>query len=231
MKNADVKIGDKWMEKDFGFIFNDKFINAPEPKLSLIEIPGTSETIDLTDSLTGDIEYANRELTITLEHDGGKNSYYSKFSELANYIHGQKMKIIFSKDPGFYWIGRVSVLMSEPRFYGSTVMVTALVDPYKYESHSSLDPWSWEEKNAEGVIVREYINLPAPGSLTIIGRRKKVVPNIICSNPMSVRYRGNSYVMQRGDNLNGNIRLGEGNHLLEFLGSGTVSVDYRGGSL
>lgn len=231
MAYADVKIGDKWMEKDFGFIFSEKHITPPEPKLSLIEIPGTSEVIDLTEALTGDVEYQEREITITLEHDGGRNTYYSKFSELANYIHGQKMTIVFSKDSGFFWVGRVAVAISEPRFYGSTITLTGRVDPYKYESHSSLDPWSLADMDVDGVIVRKYTNLDVPGNLIIKGRRKKVVPNFICSNGMAVKYLGNTYSLQMGDNLVGNIRLGEGDHLLEFIGQGVISVDYRGGSL
>lgn len=231
MTHADVKIGDKWMEEDFGFIFSEKHITPPEPKLSLIGIPGTSDVIDLTETLTGDVEYQEREITITLEHDGGRNTYYSKFSELANYIHGQKMTIVFSKDSGFFWVGRVAVAISEPRFYGSTITVTARTDPYKYERHNSLDPWPWDDLNFFDGIIREYASLPVPSSLTITGRRKKVMPIFHCSNAMQVKYLGNIYNLVQGQNSFWGIRLGYGEHTLQFLGSGTVSVEYRGGSL
>ncbi len=228
---ADVKIGEKWVSADWGFIFNDKSISPPEPNLVMIEIPGTSDVIDLTESISGDIEYKQRSIMIKLESARGKDSYYSKFSELANYAHGKKMKITFNKDQGYYWIGRITVASAEPKTYGSTITITATVDPYKYETQSSLEPWLWDTFSFEDGIIRNYYNITAPGSLTIVGRRKRVCPKIICSGAMTVTYLGNTYNLAAGENLVTDVFIGEGEHVLTFGGSGTVSVDYRGGSL
>ena len=168
---------------------------------------------------------------IKLESNGGKDSYYSKFSELSNYAHGRKMKIVFNKDPGFYWIGRVNVTSSEPKFYGSTITITVIVDPYKYEIHNGLQPYTFGELLNPDTIARNYLNLPVPGTLTIIGRRKRVCPKFICSNSMVVSYLENTYPLSTGSNQIPDIYLGEGDHVLTFVGSGTVSVDYRGASL
>jgi hypothetical protein len=228
---ADVKIGDKWLGADFGFIFNDKTISAPDPQLVIIEIPGTSDVIDLTESVSGDIEYKQRKITIKLESAGGKDSYFAKFSELANYIHGRKLKIIFSKDSGYYWIGRIAVADAEPKFYGQTITITATVDPYKYETQSSLEPWLWDIFSFEDGIIRDYYDIAVPGSITIVGRRKRCCPKFICSGAMTVTYLGNTYNLASGENTVADIFIGEGEHVLTFGGSGTVSVDYRGASL
>lgn len=228
---ADVMIGEKWLSADFGFIFNDKLISPPEPEIVIIEIPGTSDIIDLSESLSGDIEYKQRKITIKLESSHGKDRYYAKFSELANYIHGRKLKIIFNKDSGYYWLGRIAVSGSEPKFYGSTITITATVDPYKYEVQSSMEPWEWDSFSFEDGIIRNYYNIPVPGSVTIIGRRKRVCPKIMTTNVMTVTYLGNTYNLSLGENIIPDIFLGEGTHVLSFSGSGTVSIDYRGGSL
>ncbi len=228
---ADVMIGEKWLTKDFDFIFNDKSISSPEPDIVLIEIPGTSDVIDLTESISGDIEYKQRKITIKLESAHGKDSYYAKFSELANSIHGRKLKIVFNKDSGYYWIGRIKVTGSDPKFYGSTITIEATVDPYKYETQSSLEPWLWDTFSFNDGIIRNYYDLTAPCSLTIVGRRKRVCPKFICSNAMNVSYLGNIYPLASGETVVPDIFIGEGNHVLTFIGSGTVSVDYRGGSL
>jgi phage-related protein len=228
---ADVKIGDKWLEADFGFLFNNKSISPPEPNLIIIEIPGTSDVIDLTESISGDIEYKQRKITIKLESAHGKDSYFTKFSELANYIHGKKMKIIFNKDQGYYWIGRIAVTGAEPQFYGQTITITATVDPYKYETQSSMEPWIWDTFSLEDGIIRNYMNVAVPGTLTIIGRRKRVCPKFTCSGAMTVTYLGNVYNLDAGENLVPDIFLGEGEHVLTFGGAGTVNVDYRGASL
>lgn len=228
---ADVKIGDKWMEADMGFIFNSKSISPPDPNLVTIEIPGTSDIIDLTESISGDIEYKRRKITIKLESGTGKDSYYGKYAKLANYLHGKNMKIVFNKDQGYYWIGRITVASAEPKVYGSTITITATVDPYKYETQSSLEPWLWDTFSFEDGIIRNYYNITVPGSLTIVGRRKRVCPKIICSGAMTVTYLGNTYQLTAGENLITDIFIGEGEHVLSFGGSGTVSVDYRGASL
>ena len=48
---------------------------------------------------------------------------------------------------------------------------------------------------------------------------------------MNVSYLGNIYQLASGETVVPDIFIGEGNHVLTFIGSGTVSVDYRGGSL
>lgn len=228
---ADVKIGEKWLVKDFDFVFNEKGISAPEPKLTIIEVPGTSDVIDLTESITGDIEYQQRKIMIRLESADGKDSYYSKFSEIANYMHGRKLKIIFNKDAGYYWEGRMSVTKADPMSYGQTIEISATVDPYKYETQSSLEPWDWDTFSFEDGIIRDYFDITVPGTLTIIGRRKRVCPKFICSGAMTVTYLGNIYNLVTGENIIGDIFLGEGSHVLTFGGTGTVDVDYRGASL
>ena len=228
---ADVKINDKWLSADLDFIFNDKSISAPEPKLTLLEIPGTSDVIDLSEAISGDVEYQQRKITIKLESNAGKDSYYAKFSELANLFHGRKLKIVFSKDSGYYWEGRIAVSGSDPKFYGSTITITATVDPSKYETQSSLEPWQWDTFSFNDGIIRDYYDIAVPGSITIIGRRKRVCPKIITTNVMTVTYLGNTYNLSLGENAIPDIYLGEGEHTLTFSGSGTVSIDYRGGSL
>lgn len=228
---ADVKIGEKWVTADLDFIFSDKSISAPEPKITLLEIPGTSDVIDLSEAISGGVEYKQRTIIIKLESNSGKDSYYAKFSELANAFHGRKLKIVFGKDSGYYWIGRVAVSQSDPKFYGSTITITATVDPYKYETQSSLEPWVWDSFSFEDGIIRDYYNITVPGSVTIIGRRKRVCPKIITTNVMTVTYLGNTYNLSLGENIIPDIYLGEGEHVLTFSGSGTVSIDYRGASL
>ena len=48
---------------------------------------------------------------------------------------------------------------------------------------------------------------------------------------MTVTYKGNSYQLSDGTNRVVSIDLPEGDNILTFTGSGTVSVDYRGGRL
>ncbi len=212
--NADVKIGEKWLVADYGFIFNDKEISMPIPKTILVEIPGTSDVIDLTEEVSGDIQYEQREIMIALEDGSGKDSYFERVSELTNDIHGRYLKVIFSKDPDYYWIGRVAIESAESRHYGTTFVVTIMADPYKYQVAEQL-PWNY--------------NVPATAYIT--GLRKRICPKITCSEAMQVTYLGNTYDLPSGTSQCFDIYLGEGNHVLSFTGSGTVYIEYRGGLL
>ena len=231
MIEQDIKIDDLYLDKDLGFVVVESYVSPPMPKYNKIEIPGTSDIIDLTESLSGDIEYEERDINITVANIEGLDTYFTRSSKLMNYIHGQKRKIIFDKDSGFYWVGRLETESNDSNLYGSTIEIKATVDPYKYERHNSLDPWPWDDLNFFDGIIREYASLPVPSSLTITGRRKKVMPIFHCSKAMQVKYLGNTYNLVQGQNSFWDIRLGYGEHTLQFLGTGTVSVEYRGGSL
>ena len=231
MSNLDVTIGGKSLLTEFGIIVSEFYVSPPEPILNIIEIPGTSNIIDLSESISGDVEYKQRKVSIPTATDCGMNKAYSRYSKLANFLHGRKMPIICNRDSAFYWNGRVNLDSFEKTFYGGTPKISALVDPYKYETQSSLTPWLWDPFNFSDGIIRNYYDLPVPSTLTIIGRRKRVCPKFICSNAMTVSYLGNGYNLQAGTNIIPDIFLGEGSHVLTFTGSGTVSVDYQGASL
>lgn len=227
---ADVKIGDKWVTQDYGLFFTKKEISPPEIKSHIIDIQGTSEALDLTEVTSGDVEYKQRIITLTLTCADGKDNYYNKLSELSNDLHGQRKTIIFNRDPSFYWIGRIAVTSAESTFHGPIIVITATVDPYKYERFSSIEEWEWDDFSFDDGIIREY-TITAPGSITVIGRRKRVCPTFICSGAMVMTYLGNSYNLQSGSNLIPDIFIGAGDHVFTFIGTGTVSIDYVGGSL
>ena len=147
------------------------------------------------------------------------------------------MKIILDEDPGFYYIGRVSVNEWKSSEKYSTIVVDAEVDPYKYERFSSLEEWEWDSFNFENGIIRDYKDLEVNGSLsiTIEGRRKRIIPEITVSSSdgsgMQVEFEGNTYDLEDGTTRIMNISIKEGANTLNFTGNGTVSIDYRGGRL
>ena len=115
----------------------------------------------------------------------------------------------------------------------SKIVLSGDVDPYKHELYSSLDDWIWDTFNFETGIIREYKDIQVDGSyeLMIPGLRKRIVPTIECSAPMQVTYNNRTYSLLDGKNKVFDIWIGEGENFLTFIGTGTVSVDYRGGSL
>lgn len=214
----DVTIGGKSLRNDFGLNVLSFEITPPKPRINLIQIPGTSESIDLTEALTGDVEYEPRQITIMADGGHDNTQYFEVYSQLLNVLHGVSQPIVFSEDPGFYWIGRITIEKSGYLHnYGATIEIRAEVEPYKYQVS----------------IPAAYLNVAVSGTKTIeiTGLRKRVCPIIQVSAAMTVTYSGKTYNLAIGDNTIPDIFLGSGTHSLLFTGTGTVSVNYRGGSL
>lgn len=233
-----VTFGDKHSYKDWKLLLGSRpEVSPPLPKFNYIDIPGGDGILDLTEALTGDIQYQTRKLEFTFLTLKARRKWHSLYSELQGCLHGERMKVILDEDPAFYYIGRVKVDKWKSSEKFSTIVVSAEVDPYKYELASSLEDWEWDSFNFEEGIIREYKGLEVDGSLdfTVPGRRKKVIPSFIVVSEdgagLDVEFEGSTYHLPDGTDRVLNIAIGEGCGLLHFTGHGTVDIDYRGGKL
>lgn len=229
-----VLFGDKHSYRDWGLYLKTRpVVSPPVPKTVYEDLPGADGSVDLTEALTGEVKFEDRDLKFDFKVIGGRERWYSLFSKIMGDVHGKRVKIIIDEDPSFYYIGRVEVSEWESSKVTSTIVIKARVKPYKMELTSSLEDWLWDPFNFENGIIRNYKDLLVDGELTIdvYGRRQSVIPVITSSNAMTVQYMGNSYNISAGSNKVYEISLKEGQNILTFKGDGTVSIDYRGGEL
>lgn len=230
---AGVLIGECHTEKDWGLLWTDLSIGEPEAQTKVIDIDGRDGALDLTDFLYGDIRYKNRPISITFVMKSDIYKWHSLKSEIANYIQGQKRKIILDTDKGFYYLGRGACEIVKENALINGVTISFDAEPYKYERYGSLEPWVWDTFCFEDGIIRDYRDLEVNGTMVLMipGRRKKVVPVFECSESMVLEYHSISYTLPKGKSKVMDLQLGAGEHILTFQGKGTVSVDYRGASL
>lgn len=237
MKNGTlgVQIGEKHTLKDWNLGWTAITLGFPEAKTYEQDVPGADGALDLTDSMTnGDVKYKNRSISLEFEVlDADFFEWSPMISSIANYLVGQRFRIILDNDPQFYYIGRLSMDAEKTDRRNSKLVLSGEVDPYKYELYSSLEDWVWNTFNFETGIIREYKDIEISGSydLHIYGLRKKIVPVIDCSTAMQVTFNGKTYNLQAGKSKVFDIWLGERDNILTFTGTGKISVDYRGGSL
>ena len=166
-----VIIGEKHTARDWGLVCTQVEIGKPEQKKYYVEVPGKDGYLDLSEVLTGEPHYGNRELKVSLiRRESDFRRWHVKASDIYDYCHNMRRKVVFDSDPGYYYEGR-------------------------------------------------------------LGRRMKVVPVFECSAEMVLSYGGAEYNLPAGRSKIPDLRIGEGEHYLMFAGSGTVSVDYRGGRL
>ena len=112
--------------------------------------------------------------------------------------------------------------------------MTADCKPYKKElADSTAEDWLWDTFLFEDGIIREYGNIVVNGvyTLNVIGREQILVPIIYSTTAMTVTYKNKTYNLASGKNYIYSIIIRPGDNLLVFKGSGTISVEYRGGKL
>lgn len=131
-----VIFGDKHTHRDWGLLTKSRpRISPPQPKLKLIQVPGSDTVLDLTQSLTGHVHYEPRTISFEFIVMDERGRWPSLYSEIMNYLHGKKIRIIMDDDPNFYYTGRVTVGNLEPDKKTAVLTMEAQVEPYKRERY------------------------------------------------------------------------------------------------
>lgn len=121
----------------FGGVFAyDYELGTPEPKTYTVDIP-CGGTIDLTESLTGDVAYERLEQTFNLLC--GLDDWERTRTRLMNYLHGRSHTYALSVDPGYTRTGRFTVESIDHVGRGQNgiakVEIKVTADPYKLKEH------------------------------------------------------------------------------------------------
>ena len=227
-----ILFGNKNTYKDYNLLVQSFIISTPEPKEEKIDIPGGDGYLDFSESLTGDVKYQNRILSVSLAKRKNK-SCLNEYSRIQNDLHGKKMKIIFSRDPNFYYVGTVKVKDYDYYSILHSIDIECDVEPYKYDLYASNEDWLWDPFSFIDGIINETKDLEVNGELEvkICGRRKKVIPKFTCENDLQLIFNEQTYNLPSGTSYSPDIEICEGENILKFVGTGKVTIEYRGGSL
>lgn len=116
---------------DFGMDFIHKEIGEAEAKTYYVDIPLSDGSIDLTEALSTNIRYNNREIVMVFEIRKDRTEWPQLMSDLQQEWHGRAVKVIFSDDTEYYWQGRASVGPLEDHGATAGVTITLNAHPYK----------------------------------------------------------------------------------------------------
>ena len=151
-------------------------LSPPEPKTYTVDIPGGDGVIDLTQSLTGDVAYKNRQQEFTFAVIN-PDSFERIKTEVSNFLHGKEFDYQISMDPGYTYHGRFSVKEYKHTLYAYPGLVGTFdididAQPYKLKKHMSFK-----------------LNATGGKMFTLESGRKPVHPVIECSQPCRVRWK------------------------------------------
>ncbi|EMZ41931.1 MAG: hypothetical protein E6X18_04200 [Atopobium minutum] len=233
-------INGKHTWKDYGLVVgNTDVVGMPKPKTLIVEIPGSSKRLDLTEALTGKCEFSERTLSFTLGGIGRIDAWAERLRAFLNDIHGKHVKVVLDSELEYYFEGRAEVKGFERTRAIGEITLEVTCDPYKWEITASDEDWLWDTFNFETGVIRDYQNIKVEKSaaLYITGSAIPMTPTFIVSG---IQEGEEAEVFMNGDGTkplqNGANRFPEwqipsDGQLFYFYGTYTVTVSVRGGSL
>lgn len=227
-----VTFGTKNSYDDFGLILTDKDIGFPEPKLEEVDVIGADGVIDLSEVLNDDIKYKTRKLQFTFTVLKGNKYWASTVADVANYLHGKKLRIQMDFDPAYYYTGRCKINSFKTSKRLCTITIDAECEPYRLDINGNGEKWLWDTFSFQNGFIRVNA-VTVNGSLLVNlqNQRKIVSPTFTCSTAMTVTFDGVTYNLPKGKTQVFGIRLQYGTNYVTFKGNGTVKIEYQGGAL
>lgn len=227
-----VTFGTKNSYDDFGLILTDKDIGFPEPKLEEVDVIGADGVIDLSEVLNDDIKYKTRKLQFTFTVLKGNKYWASTVADVANYLHGKKLRIQMDFDPAYYYTGRCKINSFKTSKRLCTITIDAECEPYRLDINGNGEKWLWDTFSFQNGFIRvNAVTVNGSLQVNLHNQRKIVSPTFTCSTAMTVTFDGVTYNLPKGKTQVLGIRLQYGTNYVTFKGNGTVKIEYQGGAL
>lgn len=208
--------------RDWGAaITNSDVISLPEPNLTVVEVPGRNGRLDLSEALTGDITYGNREIKLILASPVTVETWHEKCQHIFNAYHGKTVTVIFDEDPTFHYKGRATITSPERVRNGGTFTITIDAEPFKFRNLQSMQFYSLSS-----------INTSLPIEFENEGRAP-VCPELNSSKAATLVVGNITYTLQKGNQTIPSLILMPGvtAATLEMTGGGNLTASWTEGLL
>lgn len=215
MLNDVIFNDDKSAYDDWNIILTKAEIPLPTPKTSKVDIKGADGLLDLTEALTGDVQYNNRTIKLTFEMMDDAD-YNTLISDISNYLHGQVVTITLSNDEDYYYIGRATINQWECVKRKGKIVITIDSEPYKYALVQT---------------IRTVNVINQTKSITLTNSRKRVCPILDVTGTVILTIDDVEYTLKEGKQQLIDFKLVEGINTIQVSGNGTLVITYRQGEL
>lgn len=221
-------------ERDWGLKLLSIYIPMPKPKTQLVDIPGGDGSIDLTE-INARPAYDDRdgiELVFDIM-DGDYKTWYLKYSEFADSVHGKKVKMVLDDEPDHYYMVRLELDGKKTNPVYGTITMSGSAEPFKYDLLVSNEPWRWDSFSFRTGVIRTLMDIEITSTnkkVTILGAGIDNPPVFVVTQAdnLKLTYGGRTYTLKVGRNRFPAVRVGKEDVTLTFSGTGKLSVEYRG---
>ena len=185
-----------------------------EPKTNYVNIDGMSGTLDLSESLTGEITYNDRTLTASFWTDiGNRTDREALLHKISASLHGKKVKIIEPDDPNHYFYGRVAIKNKKNNISYTEFTLEAICDPWRYAIEETTRRVDVNGSATEVVINNNGV--------------KTLCPDIYVNGVVEITYKGARTTLSSGTYKIPDIKLYQGVNIIGVSGNGSATFVYR----
>lgn len=200
---------------DWRLVLTGKDVTPPEPKTNYVEIDGMSGTLDLSESLTGEITYNDRTVSASFWTSEGSYKEREKLLRtIVNVLHGKKIKIIEPDNPDHYFYGRVIVKSLSNILPYAEFTIECICEPWRYALNDSVRRVEVDSQLVTDVIIHN-------------NGVKSLCPEITVTGSVDIIYNGIGTHLTGGSYKISDIRLSQGVNIIGVSGTGSVTFTYR----
>ena len=208
-------VGDEHTLRDWGAIItNTDVIGMPEPQTILLDVPGRCGRLDLSEVLTGDISYGNREIKMELAAEKDSEVWQEMCHHIFNKYHGRNVRVVFDDDPTFYYYGRTSVTDPKRLRRAGQMVLTVDAEPFKYELAETNVTYSANVASLSG---------------TLSNGRMMVSPEVTVTASCQLFHEGKVFNLTAGKQSVPGFVLHEGDNAVSLTGTRSATFTYRRG--
>ena len=211
-----ILIGDKHTFNDWGLILTSADIGYPMPKTEYIDIPHGDGSIDLTEALTGEVKYSNREGTFEFDLIANPNERVNIMNEIASYLHGKVHTIVLPDEPDFIYIGRLSINQLKTSYMLNKLVINVISNPYKLKPEVMIK----ELRLVENLIPNGWDSFKPYGSGKNVIRNWNFINNNLeefSAWNMSLSIRDKKLTIENEGHVTANVRLPSTNDVGAYI--------------
>lgn len=206
--------------RNLGLIQQQVEVAPAEPKTNLVNVPGADGSKDLSTLPAGRITYKDRKITWTFALYPGDN-WDRKHHQVSNALNGKECRITLDSDPGYYYIGRLTVKKYKLSGLLRQITVEATCRPYALKKNPT-------------IMVAQLLDYSDFTEIVLVNDRMPTVPTFEVTAETTIRWNGQTVTVAPGTFTSLDIVLQEGINLLEAKATGdpsSVVITYQEGSL
>ena len=199
---------------DWSLILTEKKIDLAEPKTNYVNIDGMSGSLDLSESLTGEVTYKDRTILASLWTDkGSRRDREVLLKNITFALHGKKIKIIEPDDPDHYFYGRVKIKSPVNNLAYLEFTIEATCEPWRYALTDTVRQVDVNNNEIDVVIYNHGV--------------KTVSPTITIKGSVTIVYNNSRVVLANGTYRVSDIKLRRGVNIIRLSGAGKVTFTYK----